>query len=145
MSGLGGLNKSPSGVVVGLVQLQLPVVETPAQLAAQADRIVAMVGKARRTVPAATVQVGELRLALADLARVLARSRHDTQWHRARHAVDDEQVAPDAAVEMIAGLRGLGGLIVEGIFTHLASADEDEIATAKQLDLFDALNLPNPA
>jgi formamidase len=48
MSGLGGLNKSPNGVVIGLVQLQLPVVETPAQLAAQADRIVAMVGKARR-------------------------------------------------------------------------------------------------
>ena len=35
MSGLGGLNKSPNGVVIGLVQLQLPVVETPAQLAAQ--------------------------------------------------------------------------------------------------------------
>ena len=25
MSGLGGLNKSPNGVVIGLVQLQLPV------------------------------------------------------------------------------------------------------------------------
>ncbi len=48
MSGLGGLNKSPHGVVIGLVQLQLPVVETPAQLATQAERIVAMVGKARR-------------------------------------------------------------------------------------------------
>ena len=29
MSGLGGLNKSPNGVVIGLVQLQLPVVATP--------------------------------------------------------------------------------------------------------------------
>ncbi len=29
MSGLGGLNKSPNGVVVGVVQLQLPVVVTP--------------------------------------------------------------------------------------------------------------------
>ena len=48
MSGLGGLNKSPHGVVVGLVQLQLPVVETPAQLKAQAERICTMVGKARR-------------------------------------------------------------------------------------------------
>ena len=48
MSGLGGLNKSDNGVVIGLVQLQLPVVETPADLAAQTDRIVAMVGKARR-------------------------------------------------------------------------------------------------
>jgi formamidase len=51
MSGLGGLNKSPNGVVLGMVQLQLPVVDTPAQLAAQAQRIVAMVGKARRNLP----------------------------------------------------------------------------------------------
>jgi formamidase len=51
MSGLGGLNKTPNGVVLGMVQLQLPVVDTPAQLAAQADRIVAMVGKARRNLP----------------------------------------------------------------------------------------------
>jgi formamidase len=51
MSGLGGLNRSPNGVVVGLVQSQLPVVDTPAQLAAQTARIVAMVGKARRNMP----------------------------------------------------------------------------------------------
>ena len=48
MSGLGGLNKSPNGIVVGLVQLQLPVVKTPADLAAQTARICMMVGKARR-------------------------------------------------------------------------------------------------
>ena len=48
MSGLGGLNKTPNGVAIGLVQLKLPVVETPAQLKAQAARIVEMVGKARR-------------------------------------------------------------------------------------------------
>ncbi len=48
MSGLGGLNKSDNGVVIGLVQLQLPVVATPADLAAQTARIVEMVGKARR-------------------------------------------------------------------------------------------------
>ncbi|MET7244040.1 formamidase [Methylobacterium sp. EM32] len=47
MNGLGGLNKAPNGVVIGLVQLQLPVVATPAGLAAQTARIVAMVGKAR--------------------------------------------------------------------------------------------------
>jgi formamidase len=52
MSGLGGLNKSPAGVVLGMVQLKLPVVETPAQLASQAARIVEMVGKARRCYPA---------------------------------------------------------------------------------------------
>lgn len=28
MSGLGGLNKTPNGVVVGLVQLQLPTIES---------------------------------------------------------------------------------------------------------------------
>src|SRR5471030_1064138 len=48
MNGLGGLNKSPEGVVLGLVQLQLPVVVTKADLARQTDRIVYMVGKARR-------------------------------------------------------------------------------------------------
>jgi formamidase len=52
MSGLGGLNKSPNGVVIGLVQLQLPVVQTPDHLAAQTQRIVAMVGKARRNLGA---------------------------------------------------------------------------------------------
>jgi formamidase len=51
MSGLGGLNKSPNGVVMSLVQLQLPVVATPADLAAQTARIVAMVGKAKRNLP----------------------------------------------------------------------------------------------
>ncbi len=48
MSGLGGLNKSPNGVVIGVVQLQLPVVATPPDLEAQTERIVAMVAKARR-------------------------------------------------------------------------------------------------
>ena len=48
MSGLGGLNKSKHGVVIGLVQLKLPVVATKADLAAQTARIVEMVGKARR-------------------------------------------------------------------------------------------------
>jgi formamidase len=48
MSALGGLNKTPNGVVIGLVQLQLPVVGTPADLARQTRKIVAMVGKARR-------------------------------------------------------------------------------------------------
>jgi formamidase len=47
MNGLGGLNKSPNGVVIGLVQLQLPSVVTPADLMAQTDRVVAMVAKAR--------------------------------------------------------------------------------------------------
>lgn len=48
MSGLGGLNKSKHGVVMGLVQLQLPVVKTPADLAEQTQRICALVAKARR-------------------------------------------------------------------------------------------------
>ncbi|SFI22959.1 formamidase [Albimonas pacifica] len=48
MNGLGGLNPSPNGVVIGLVQLQLPVVVTPDDLARQTARIVEMVGKARR-------------------------------------------------------------------------------------------------
>src|SRR5580693_7729554 len=48
MNGLGGLNKSPNGVVVGVVQLLKTIVATPADLAAQTQKIVATVGKARR-------------------------------------------------------------------------------------------------
>jgi formamidase len=48
MSGLGGLNKSQNGVVMGLVQLQLPIVKTPTDLAKQTERICSMVAKARR-------------------------------------------------------------------------------------------------
>jgi len=48
MNGLGGLNKTPNGVVIGLVQLKLPVIESRADIAAQTARIVEMVGKARR-------------------------------------------------------------------------------------------------
>jgi formamidase len=51
MSGLGGLNKSPNGVVLGMVQLQLPVVETPKDLEEQCARICELVGKARRNMP----------------------------------------------------------------------------------------------
>ena len=39
MSGLGGLNKGPGGMTVGVCQFQLPTVETPAQLEATAARI----------------------------------------------------------------------------------------------------------
>jgi formamidase len=48
MNGLGGLNKSENGVVIGLVQLQLPNVATKADLKKQTGTIVEMVGKARR-------------------------------------------------------------------------------------------------
>lgn len=48
MNGLGGLNKSPNGVVMGMVQLQLPVVQTPGDLSKQTQRICDMVSKARR-------------------------------------------------------------------------------------------------
>lgn len=51
MSGLGGLNKSPNGVVLGLVQLQLPNVSTREHLAKQTDKIVSMVRKARNNMP----------------------------------------------------------------------------------------------
>jgi formamidase len=51
MSGLGGLNKSPDGVVLGLVQLQLPVVATKAELSQQTTKICGMVAKARKGMP----------------------------------------------------------------------------------------------
>lgn len=56
-SGLGGLNKSKRGVVIGLVQLQLPVVKTPDDLAKQTARVVELIGKARRNNPATDLVV----------------------------------------------------------------------------------------
>src|ERR1700733_5959617 len=51
MSGLGGLNKTPDGVVIGLVQLQLPTIAAKSDLAAQTRKICAMVAKARKGMP----------------------------------------------------------------------------------------------
>lgn len=51
MSGLGGLNGSPNGVVLGMVQLQLPTIETRADITKQTAKIVNMVAKARRSMP----------------------------------------------------------------------------------------------
>jgi formamidase len=51
MSGLGGLNKSPRGVVIGLVQLQLPTVATRGDLRQQVGKIDAMVTKAKKGNP----------------------------------------------------------------------------------------------
>jgi len=48
MNGLGGLNKSPDGVVIGMVQLQLPVVKTVDDLRAQTKKICKMVAKAKQ-------------------------------------------------------------------------------------------------
>ena len=48
MSGLGGLNKSPHGLVIGLCQLQLPTIVTADDIERQTRRIVDMVAKARR-------------------------------------------------------------------------------------------------
>lgn len=51
MNGLGGLNRSSNGVVIGLVQLQLPVVITPQDLRCQTQRICELVAAARRGTP----------------------------------------------------------------------------------------------
>jgi formamidase len=51
VSGLGGLNRSPLGVSIGLVQLQLPTVTTTDELASQTEVVCEMVGKARRSYP----------------------------------------------------------------------------------------------
>ncbi|MEA2918857.1 MAG: formamidase [Bradyrhizobium sp.] len=49
---LGGLNKSPEGIVIGLVQLQLPVVVTKADLARQTERIHGTNGRADEIITA---------------------------------------------------------------------------------------------
>jgi formamidase len=57
MSGLGGLNKAPDGVVISLVQLQNPWPITPDDLAAQTDRVCTLVEKARKNMTTADLVV----------------------------------------------------------------------------------------
>ena len=57
MNGLCGLNKSPDGVVIGLVQMQGAVVTTKACLAAQTEKICATVARAKRSMPATDLVV----------------------------------------------------------------------------------------
>jgi formamidase len=52
VTGLGGLNPSPGGMVLGLVQAAVPIVTEPADLAAAVDRITGTVMGARRALPA---------------------------------------------------------------------------------------------
>jgi len=51
MTGLGGLNKTPDGMVVGLVQFQLPVTETPEDLARTTGQICDVVVKTKQGMP----------------------------------------------------------------------------------------------
>ncbi len=51
MTGLGGLNKSADGMVVGLVQFQLPVTETPEDLARTTGQICDVVVKTKQGMP----------------------------------------------------------------------------------------------
>jgi formamidase len=51
MTGLGGLNRAPDGVVIGLVQLELPTISTRADVTRQSERICTLVGKAKRGMP----------------------------------------------------------------------------------------------
>lgn len=51
MSGFGGLNKAPNGVVIGVVQLQLPDPHTKAALWDQTLVVCNMVEKARKGYP----------------------------------------------------------------------------------------------
>lgn len=50
-SGLGGLNKSPNGVVVGLAQLALPDPHSRDEVWQQTQSVIRMIGKARRGMP----------------------------------------------------------------------------------------------
>jgi len=51
MTGLGGLNKTPDGMVVGLVQFQLPVTETPEDLARTTGQICDVIIKTKQGMP----------------------------------------------------------------------------------------------
>jgi len=57
MSGLGGLNKTPGGIVISVVQSQLFDVATPADLNHAVDHVVALVQRTKRAYPATDMVV----------------------------------------------------------------------------------------
>ena len=50
-----------------------------------------------------------------------------------------EGVLPDQLPDLLSGLESVPGILVEGVVTHLPSADEDAAFTTAQLARFDAL------
>lgn len=52
MSALGGLNKTPGGIVISVVQSQLFQVDTPQDLSKAVDHVVSLVSRAKRAYPA---------------------------------------------------------------------------------------------
>lgn len=52
MSGLGGLNKTPGGIIISVIQSQLFQVSTPEDLSKAVDHIVSLVSRAKRAYPA---------------------------------------------------------------------------------------------
>ncbi|KKY16091.1 putative nitrilase family omega-amidase related [Phaeomoniella chlamydospora] len=57
MSGLGGLNKTGSGIVISVVQSQLFQVDTPSDLKHAVDHVVSLVSRAKRAYPATDLVV----------------------------------------------------------------------------------------
>ena len=85
MNGLGGLNKSENGVVVGLVQLRLPVTETREDLEA-----VLALGASSEVVPLVE------RYPLGQLRRALYRRANVGSSRRAACSTSVDQSAPVA-------------------------------------------------
>ena len=93
MNGLGGLNKSPNGVVIGLVQLKLPAIATRADIAAQTAKqviiqkireaekvsVVAEFGKRQGEIVSGTVQRMERGNMYIDLGRATGILPYDEQ------------------------------------------------------------------
>lgn len=52
MSGLGGLNKTPGGIVISVVQSQLFQVDSPEELAKAVKHVVSLISRAKRAYPA---------------------------------------------------------------------------------------------
>ncbi|KAI1842103.1 hypothetical protein JX265_013631 [Neoarthrinium moseri] len=57
MSGLGGLNKTPGGIVISVVQSQLLTVRTPEDLAKAVAHVVSLVSRTKRAYPATDLVV----------------------------------------------------------------------------------------
>jgi alanine racemase len=112
--------------------LRMAGVEAPILVLSEAPDGAEAVALAHRLTPSVYTREGLARLAMAAPGRIGVHVKVDTGMHRVG------VWPPEDTLGFVREVRS-AGLEVEGIFTHLASSEDDEVTTKLQLERFDAV------
>jgi len=112
--------------------LRMAGIEAPILVLSEAPDGAEAVALAHRLTPSVYTREGLARLAMAAPGRIGVHVKVDTGMHRVG------VWPPEDTLGFVREVRS-AGLEVEGIFTHLASSEDDEVTTKLQLERFDAV------